>query len=86
MQNTYTMHRFIRPSAAKLSHSIPRRPLIIDRGHVAHGRAPHILATNSKYTIEGYISAGKTVLEKYFAAVPTGAWPKLMTMRINRGA
>jgi hypothetical protein len=59
--------------------------LIIDRGHVAHGRAPHVLATNSNYTIETYISAGKTVLEKYFAAIPDGAWPKLMTMRINRG-
>lgn len=87
-----------RPSNDKLEKIVRKTPLlddetkdalsklIIDRGHVAHGRAPHILATNPKYTIEGYISAGKTVLEKYFSAIPDGAWPTLMTMRINRGA
>jgi hypothetical protein len=58
--------------------------LIIDRGHVAHGRAPYILATNPNYKIETYISAGKRVLEKYLASIPDGAWPQLMTMRINR--
>jgi hypothetical protein len=58
--------------------------LIIDRGHVAHGRPPHILATNPSYTLETYVSAGKMVLEKYLAGIPDGAWPHLMMMSINR--
>ncbi len=58
--------------------------LIIDRGHVAHGRAAHILATNPSYTLEKYISAGKTVLEKYLTSIPQGTWPRLMMLRINR--
>ena len=28
MQNPYTMHSFIKPSAAQIAHSIPRRPMI----------------------------------------------------------
>jgi hypothetical protein len=58
--------------------------LMIDRGHVAHGRAPYIIGTSSKYTIETYVLAGKLILEKYLASIPQGAWPELMTMRINR--
>jgi hypothetical protein len=58
--------------------------LMIDRGHVAHGRAPHIIATDPNYTIERYISAAKVVLQKYLSSIPHGAWPQLMTMRINR--
>jgi hypothetical protein len=58
--------------------------LIIDRGHVAHGRAPHVVGKNPKYTIETYIEAGKMVLQKYLATIPHGEWPKLMTMTLNR--
>jgi hypothetical protein len=37
------------------------KKLIVDRGHVAHGRAPHIVGKNPKVTMETYLAAGKTV-------------------------
>jgi hypothetical protein len=60
------------------------KKLIVDRGHVAHGRAPHFVGKSPKCTIETYLAAGKTVLEKYLKSIPLGEWPKLMTMTLNR--
>jgi hypothetical protein len=60
------------------------KKLVIDRGHVAHGRTPYVAGKNPEYTIETYIEAGKVVLEKYLASIPGGMWPKLMTMTLNR--
>jgi hypothetical protein len=60
------------------------KKLIIDRGHVAHGRAPHIVSKEPGYTIETYLQAGKTVLDEYLSSIPQGAWPTLMNMRLNR--
>jgi len=62
------------------------KKLIIDRGHVAHGRAPYVVGKNPDCTIETYIEAGKTVLKNYLAGIPSGVWPKLMTMTLNRSA
>jgi len=60
------------------------KKLIVDRGHVAHGRAPYIVGKNPKLTMETYLAAGKTVLEKYVASIPRDEWPKLMMMTLNR--
>jgi hypothetical protein len=59
--------------------------LMIDRGHVAHGREPYIIATNTKYTLEKYLVAGRTVLEKYLQSIPAGERPQFMTMTLRRG-
>jgi len=39
---------------------------------------------NPKFTMETYLAAGRTVLEKYVASIPLGEWPKLMMMTLNR--
>lgn len=56
------------------------RQLAIDRDHVAHGRRPHILASNPSVTIEGYLNAGRDVLSAYIGSIPAGAWPDIMVM------
>jgi len=48
------------------------KKLIVDRGHVAHGRVPHIVSKNQKFTMETYLAAGKRVLDKYLASIPPG--------------
>jgi len=60
------------------------KKLLIDRNHVAHGRAPYLLNSNPEHSIERYIAAARKVLEAYLSNIPHGTWPEVMTMRIGR--
>lgn len=60
--------------------------LIIDRGHVAHGREPHLVGRDSRTTLESYIGAVRKLISNYLASIPQGQWPDIMNMQISRNA
>jgi hypothetical protein len=58
--------------------------LLVDRNHVAHGRAPHILASDKGYTLERYIAAVDRLIGAYLQSIPSDAWPDIMISRPAR--
>lgn len=62
------------------------KTLMIDRGHVAHGRAPYMMGRDPQYTIERYILAARKLLLAYLADIPADLWPKFMNMKLDGNA
>jgi hypothetical protein len=59
------------------------KKLMIDRGHVAHGRVPYIMGRDPQYTIERYVLAARKVLLAYLANIPQGLWQEFMNMKLD---
>lgn len=57
--------------------------LVIDRGHVAHGRKPHCLGRRPGVTIQSYILVVQNLINAYLQSLRyNGKWPEAMTIRL----
>lgn len=59
--------------------------LFIDRGHVAHGRRPHIVSKAGHDGLFNYLEAVLTVLPAYIEKLGPNDWPKASQLEIARG-
>ncbi len=57
--------------------------LVTDRNSVAHGREPHIITHDNRYSLEIYIRAVRQLVNSYLHAMPLGAWPQVMDLRLQ---
>lgn len=60
------------------------KKLFIDRGHVAHGREPHLLGLDKGSSIESYIEAVRNVLSGYIRVLKPGEWPSASQLSVKR--
>lgn len=56
------------------------RAIVIDRDHVAHGRAPYLVGRSPENSIEKYLEAGRSVVNKYLNQLGPGDWPQLSNL------
>jgi hypothetical protein len=60
------------------------KKMLIDRGHVAHGRLPHLLGKAGQPSISDYIEVTLNFMNAFINTLDSKAWSEASQMRIER--